>query len=84
MRQTGYLDSTYVRMSDETRRKQFHDGEAALYITRADHRVQTGELSLLRQKVKQLEMAISTDKGPDDDQLERFKKFMEWEKSQKH
>ncbi len=70
MRQTGYLDSTYVRMSDEERRKKFHAGEAALYITRADHRIQTGELSELRQKnteladqVRVLQEAISHPDG---------------------
>ena len=48
MRQTGYLDSTYVRMSDEEKRAQFHKGEASLYITRANHRVQRGELAQLK------------------------------------
>jgi integrase len=35
MRQTGYMDSTYVRMTDEERYKQFKDGESALYIFRS-------------------------------------------------
>jgi integrase len=51
MRQTGYMDSTYVRMTDEDRRKQFHDGEHALYITRTDQR----EVSLLRKDHARLE-----------------------------
>jgi integrase len=80
MRHSSYLGQ-YIQIPDME--QQYHQGEASLYITRADHRIQTGELSQLRQKVKQLEMAL-TDKGPDDGQLERFKKFAEWEKSQKH
>jgi integrase len=48
MRHTGYLNSVYVRMTDKEKRDQFHAGEAALYITRADHRIQTGELAELK------------------------------------
>jgi integrase len=47
MRHTGYLTTEYVRMSDEERERAFHKGESALYITRADHRIQTGKLSEL-------------------------------------
>jgi integrase len=54
MRQTGYLDSTYVRMSEDEKRKQFHAGEPALYITRADHRVQAGKLAELERSNAEL------------------------------
>jgi len=60
MRQTGYLDSTYVRMTDEERRSQFHAGEAALYITRADHRVQSGKLSRLELENQELRQRLAT------------------------
>lgn len=63
MRQTGYLDSTYVRMSDEDRRKKFHEGEAALYITRADHRVQTGKLSKLEMENADLRKRLEAVEG---------------------
>jgi integrase len=54
MRQTGYLDSTYVRMTEEERRKQFHEHEAALYLTRADHRIQTGRLAEQERTITEL------------------------------
>jgi len=54
MRQTGYLDNIYVRKTDEEKRSEFHAGEAVLYITRVDHRVQTGKLSNLEQENKAL------------------------------
>jgi integrase len=55
MRHSGYLSSSYVRLTDEQVREAFHAGEAALYITRADHRIQGSELAFLREKVKHLE-----------------------------
>jgi integrase len=62
MRQIGYLDSTYVRMTDDEKRVQFHAGEAALYITRADHRIQGSKLdalqrlnAALQERLKQVE-----------------------------
>jgi hypothetical protein len=68
MRHSGYLSSSYVRLTDEQVREAFHAGESALYITRADHRIQGSELAFLREKVKQLEQnqrAIETlDKIP--------------------
>jgi integrase len=48
MRHTGYLTDSYVRISDEEARKQFRAGEAALYITRADHRIQGSKLDDLQ------------------------------------
>jgi len=50
MRHTGYLNSAYVRMSDEEKERAFHKGEHELYITRADHRIQIGKLSELERK----------------------------------
>jgi integrase len=50
LRHTGYLNNIYVRMTDEERRKEFHAGEVGLYITRADHRIQSGELDALRRE----------------------------------
>jgi integrase len=50
MRHTGYLTESYVRISDAEARHQFHAGESALYITRADHRTTTGELENLKRE----------------------------------
>jgi integrase len=49
LRHSGYLNSAYVKMTLEEKREQFHAGEAALYITRADHRIQNGELTRLKE-----------------------------------
>jgi integrase len=54
MRQTGYLDSTYVRMPEDERRAAFHKGEAALYLTRADHRIQGSRLNGLQKENEEL------------------------------
>jgi integrase len=58
MRQTGYLDSTYVRTPEQQKQKEFHKGEASLYITRKDHRVQQGELEELRWENEQLKVRL--------------------------
>lgn len=63
MRQTGYLDSTYVRMTDEEKRSQFHAGEAALYITRADHRIQTSQLDTLKRENQELRETLQRIEG---------------------
>jgi integrase len=54
LRHSGYLNAQYVRMTPEERYKQFHAGEAALYITRKDHRIQTGELADLKRANEEL------------------------------
>jgi len=48
LRHTGYLNSAYVRIPDDEKLQQFKAGEAALYITRADHRVQGSKLDELK------------------------------------
>jgi integrase len=67
MRHTGYLNSSYVRMTDEEKREQFHKGEAALYITRADHRIQGSKLddlqrlnATLTERLQQMEQKQQT------------------------
>lgn len=54
MRHSGYLSSSYVRLTDEEIRDEFHKHEAALYITRADHRIQSGKLDALTRENKEL------------------------------
>jgi len=54
MRHSGYLSSSYVRLTDEEIREQFHKNEAALYITRADHRIQGSKLDMLTRENKAL------------------------------
>lgn len=51
MRHTGYLNGTYVRMTDEERREEFHAGESALYLTRADHRITTNAVTSLKKEL---------------------------------
>jgi integrase len=58
MRHTGYLNSSYVRMTDEDRRSQFHAGEPALYITRADHRIQTAAMDALKKDNQELRATL--------------------------
>jgi len=48
MRHTGYLSSSYVRLSDEDIRTAFHAGEHALYITRVDHRTNEQKIIAIR------------------------------------
>ena len=50
MRHSGYLTSSYVRISDEEARKQFHAGESALYITRGNHRKTMTEIEMLKKE----------------------------------
>jgi integrase len=63
MRHTGYLSGSYVRLTDEEIRKAFHEHEAALYITRADHRIQTGKLSELERRNEELEGKLKSMEG---------------------
>jgi integrase len=62
LRHTGYLNSVYVRMTDSDKQKQFHAGEAALYITRADHRIQTGQLTNMQQQIEDLQIALQEER----------------------
>jgi len=66
MRQTGYLDNTYVRIGDEQCRKEFHTGEASLYITRADHRIQSGKLAELERENQELKARLDATAQTDD------------------
>jgi len=59
MRQTGYLDSTYVRISDDEKYRQFKAGEAALFVTRADHRIQTSQLDALKAENERLRQDLN-------------------------
>jgi integrase len=49
LRHQGYLASSYVRISDEDARSQFHAGEASLYITRRDQRTTDSTIALLKE-----------------------------------
>lgn len=51
MRHTGYLNSAYVRTTEEERRSEFHAGENILYLTRADHRITTNAVSSLKKEL---------------------------------
>lgn len=59
MRQTGYLDSTYVRMPVSDKYREFKAKEAGLYITRADHRIQGSKLDSLKQDNERLQAEIN-------------------------
>ena len=52
------MNAAYVRMTVEDREKQFHEGEAALYITRAHHRIQTGKLDALKKENLELKSRL--------------------------
>lgn len=58
MRQTGYLDSTYVRKPAQEKENEFHRGEAALFLTRADHRIQSGKISQLEQELAETKAKV--------------------------
>lgn len=59
LRHTGYLNKEYFRMTPEERERAFREGEAALYITRADHRIQSGKLSELERENQRLQQQIT-------------------------
>lgn len=50
MRHSGYLSGSYVRLTDEEIRKAFHEKEAALYITRVDHRIQKNDIAVIKRE----------------------------------
>lgn len=54
----GYLTKHYVRIPEEEAREQFRKGEWALYITRADRRVQDNALAVIEEKNKEMEVNI--------------------------
>lgn len=59
LRHSGYLNQSYVRMTPEDRYTQFHEGEAALFVTRADHRIQAGKLDVLTKNNKELQERLT-------------------------
>jgi integrase len=73
MRHSGYLTGSYVRLDEDEVRKRFHEHEAALYITRHDHRLtstkidaQTREIKTLKaelQQVKQVQASLAETKA---------------------
>lgn len=59
MRQTGYLDNTYVKIPLQQKHDEFMEGEHALFVTRADHRIQGSELDKYKQKTAALEARLA-------------------------
>jgi integrase len=59
LRHTGYLTSSYVRISDEETRRVFHEGEYILYITRKDQRMTQTQIDTLHREKVELEAALS-------------------------
>lgn len=57
LRHTGYLTKEYVQIEDM--KKDYHAGEAALYITRADHRIQGGKLDALERENAALQARLA-------------------------
>lgn len=58
MRHSGYLTGSYVRLEEDEVRKQFHEKEVALYITRADHRIQSSALAALERENAELRSRV--------------------------
>lgn len=58
LRHSGYLNDQYVRMPLEEQYRQFHAGETALYITRADHRIQGSKLDQLQREKDALQARV--------------------------
>jgi integrase len=54
MRHSGYLSGSYVRLDEEAIRKQFHEHEHSLYITRP-HRIDVSKLAEERAKRENIE-----------------------------
>jgi len=89
MRHKGYLTDSYVRIDEKDLLEKFREGEAALYITRADHRVQAEKLSALELQNKELMERLNaieaerTIVSADEQRLfEQFKRFMANQKNQ--
>jgi integrase len=52
---SGYLTSSYVRISDEDARKMFHEGERVLYITRPEHRTTDREIEIRKEQAAKIQ-----------------------------
>ena len=70
LRHSGYLNDQYVRMTLDQKYQEFKAGEAALFLTRADHRIQGGQIDKANQKIAALERemaALKAFKGAKED-----------------
>jgi hypothetical protein len=61
MRHEGYLAGSYVRLTDDEVRRQFHEHEDALYITRRDRRHSENVLEVLRKEKDQMQAKFRDD-----------------------